>query len=631
VKHLPVLRAACALLAPVLIIAAVTFVPLTGCGGGGGGAPAGTPTMGSVVVALTDSPSAGFQHILLNVVSVRLNQSTDPTVGDADPNWVTIPVPAGAGAAGGDLQIDLNELQGNVQLFNTGLVTAQTYHQLELQIDQNILGTVVPSCPSLSSTEGCISYPIAFGSGSSAFIRTTIPGGLNVTANGVTPLVIDVTAPPPSPPSSSSGFYTVSPTISVPSASAFLGAITGIAGQDQTVTAVLSGTSTVIASTTLVSSSYTLQLPAGPTGTLYDIFSGGGGLSTVAIRGVMVTRGGTVSGQNVVGTATTLGSLTGNIRALTGGAAIQGATLNLLIPPTSNPGAICTTTPSSCVAVATSSTDNSGNFPLPGTAFMPASFTTLEIRGYALQVIASGFTTLLTTATAGNASTPGTCPTSSSPFNCSVSLSSFTISGTVTVDVAPAIGSSTQVLIAAEDTGTNNLESVTLVTIPAGAISQNFTINVPSTAMFDLIASAQDLFQGNPSPFPGHTLAVASGIAGGSTGVALGIVGCSGHGSVFGTAVNPTSSTSVLLSTTTVPPVQLSQSVVTTPGGAFSFCVPPGMYTVQRFEGTVAGAAAPVTIPVPSPQMTPCPTISNCGTPSSCPGPCVNTPLGSNL
>ena len=191
-----------------------------GCGSSGSAGPTPVPTQGTVQIGFMDSPSAGFQSILLNVSSVRLNPSTDPNVSDSDPNWIAITAPPGVGAVG-DLQIDLNQLQNNVKLFNSGVVTSQTYNQIEVVIDPNDPGSVVPSCSQVNSVfnEGCITYGVAFGAGT--MLKTTAT--VQVTKQGVSPVIIDFNAgaPVPSPvssPASTPGLgynYTLSPQISV--------------------------------------------------------------------------------------------------------------------------------------------------------------------------------------------------------------------------------------------------------------------------------------------------------------------------------------------------------------------------------------------------------------------------------
>src|SRR6266851_8448945 len=61
----------------VLLLALYQGCGSGGGGGGGGGAPPAPVAAGSVEIALADSPSSSFQQIVLNVVSVRFNPSTN--------------------------------------------------------------------------------------------------------------------------------------------------------------------------------------------------------------------------------------------------------------------------------------------------------------------------------------------------------------------------------------------------------------------------------------------------------------------------------------------------------------------------------------------------------------------------
>ncbi len=121
-----------------------------GCGGGSSSTPTPTATQGSLVVGFVDSPFTGVQQILLNVISVRINPLADLTISDGDPNWRTIRV-AGALGALGELQIDLNSLQNQVQLFGRRSLAAQAYRQVELVLDPNTPGVIIPNCPQAPS------------------------------------------------------------------------------------------------------------------------------------------------------------------------------------------------------------------------------------------------------------------------------------------------------------------------------------------------------------------------------------------------------------------------------------------------------------------------------------------------
>lgn len=658
-KKLSFFRVALALGAPVAVVLSLIVVPM-GCGSGGGGrGTTATPTAGNVVVGFTDSPSSGFQRLLLNVAAVRLNPSSDLTLSPADPNWVAISVPLGLGATG-ELQIDLNTLQGQVKLFNIGSLPAQLYQQVELQIDPNIPGSIVPNCASAPSPlEGCIEYGVSF---SSAASNLRIATQLQVTANGLTPLIIDVSlncAPPPGssssckPPAAPGGSYTINPTLSVQTGSQannLLGLVKGSISQapstsGETVTAVLAGTDTFVANVAVSGSAYQMQLPAAAGGgTAYDLFVAGGGATFAAAKGVTVLRG----GSNTVNFSVTPNQTTSSILGqITGpfGNAIQGATVDLLLPPQSNASADCAKAPSSCVVIATANTDNSGNYPMPGNQFQLAPFSQVPTQStpYTLQVKAAGFDPLLSAATVASASAIS-CTGSISTTKCSFALQGKQISGNATIDVPPPSGSDIEVLIAAEDSGTGNLENVTLATIPSGATSAGFTLRVPSApASFDLIATVQDLFEGSPVSFTGHQIVVLSGVPSGSNSVNLALKACStstpasgGHGSLSGTAINSTASTTVGLfkadtSKSAMPLVQIGRSQAgpagTSNAGQFSFCAPPDSYLLQRFDGGVPqGSPVTVTLPVPAAQASPCPSI--CGSSTSCPGPCSNTSVG---
>ena len=88
------------LLAPVLLILGLALM-----GNSDQASAAKTPANKAVVAvafvsSFDNSPSAAsFQRITLNVVSIRLNPSTDPNVSDFDSRWVTIGVPAGVGTS----------------------------------------------------------------------------------------------------------------------------------------------------------------------------------------------------------------------------------------------------------------------------------------------------------------------------------------------------------------------------------------------------------------------------------------------------------------------------------------------------------------------------------------------------
>ena len=251
-----------------------------------------------------------FQSVLLNVQAVRINPklNANPTGG----GWQRIPTPPGIGGTNqlAELQIDLNASQNIPQLFNTAQVRPNTYKTVELLLDPNNPGTLIPNCPTSPSTlEGCLSYPISLNNGNlisfSDSAGVVTPGNHNL---GV--LVLQVSMMINQAPTTPGGAYLVSMQINPVPSSSVLGAVTGtiIVTPDSgptgggtvtrkvpklAVTAQVIGTNTAIASaraqtgakagTTCPTSkkcfNYTLMLPAAGGvngtdngfGTLYDL------------------------------------------------------------------------------------------------------------------------------------------------------------------------------------------------------------------------------------------------------------------------------------------------------------------------------------------------------------------------
>ncbi len=238
--------------------------------------------MGLVEVGLVDSPSGQFQQLLLNVVGVRVNPSPDLTLSILDPNWRTVTVAPGPGGLG-ELQVDLNAIQNQVQVFNTGEIPAQEYQQVELALDDTLPGLITPNCPRGTATnEGCLSYPFQFKT--VTVLRAAI--SLQVAANTLAPLVIDFNPGSITPPPAPGGVYTINPSITVPNPAPLLGAIhgtvTGLPSGGGTVTALLSGTSTIVASSPVLTGKYTIELPAQDAGTFFDLVLSGPGVSYAA-------------------------------------------------------------------------------------------------------------------------------------------------------------------------------------------------------------------------------------------------------------------------------------------------------------------------------------------------------------
>ncbi len=627
---------ALALLAPMVLMLALVVIPV-GCGSSSNSTPTPTPTRGLVEVGFVDSPSNGYQNLLLNVVSVRINPSGDLSLSDDDPNWVTIGVSPGLGTLG-ELQIDLANLQDQVQLFGTKAVPAQEYRQAELELASDAPGQIVPNCPQAPTIhEGCLRHSISLETVNA--IRTHV--GLQVVHKHLAPLILDIDPGTITPPARENGFYSIDPSISVPTGVTYLGeihgSVTGAPATGAAVKAVLRGTGQHAGSAAVVSGSYSLQLPAqdSSAGTLYDVFVHGTGVEFSAASGIAITRGGSVTQDFTVASAQT-GSINGVITDARTGLEIEGATVNLLVPPAGQ-STDCATQPSDCVIVAVGSTDDTGYYPLPGNTNRPAFFNTVPLGIYTLEVVAAGYNPVIATAPVNTVGGTAVCgPPNTSTTACSFALNGTTISGTVSVNVPPVAGADIQVLVMGEDSGTNNLENVTMVSIPSGQTSAPFTLTVPtSVASFDLFAAAQDFYNDRVDPFPGHTIEVLSNVAGGATGQNLPTLNCVGHGTLNGqVAVTPDSGTTVRLSKTDArsnASVQLMESQVGTStsaiAGQFSFCAPPDTYTAQRYEsGVPASQPTTVTIPEPAATSTPCPRICFLAD-GSCPGVCTSTPL----
>ncbi|MGD0075497.1 MAG: carboxypeptidase regulatory-like domain-containing protein [Candidatus Binataceae bacterium] len=668
------------LLPPVVLILAFMALPL-GCGGGGGAGPTPVPSQGTVQIGLTNSSStyalaSGFQNVLMNITSVRLNPSASLDISESDPNWIAITAPPGVGAIG-DLQVDLTQLQGNTKFFNSGVVTAQRYYQVELVINAVDPGTVVPLCGGGSPiSEGCIAYLLQLDPAPPTVLRYISPAPITVSPNGVVPVVVDIGAgiPEPAATATSAGsgfsgssytyFYSVAPNVTQASSTNNMVTVTGLvtlnaaAGTKKlnsglTVSAELSGTDTVIETVPVLSAStspnpctaggngcFTMNLPASSLtgGTAYDFYMSPVASLYYTISNVILTAGNNVTQTFVETSSIKAGTISGVITTKAFGNPLQGVTVDLL----ATPNAEATPGGPSSVVIGTSYTDGKGSF----------TFAAVPAGGYSLKISLAGFDTISEPVTVATSSTV-TCTSPSPKGTCNYTMTNNPISGTVSID-APTTHQ-LSVLIVAEDTGTNNLEGVQMVTIPPGSSGVPFTISVPSGAVpspvpspvptplkLDLIASTQDSFEGAaPNSNSGHSIAVLSGVSPGQTNVSLETMHCTGHGSIsggVGTVTAPTSGTTVLLSQqdpTTDHWVAIAESsvesVTTGVPGYFTFCEPPPPsgsrpYQVQRLEYGVA-QGSPISVgvmntPVPWAAATPCPICSNA---SSCPGFCTNT------
>jgi hypothetical protein len=398
-----------------------------------------------------------------------------------------------------------------------------------------------------------------------------------------------------------------------------------------------------------------LYLPAGPEGTNYDLVASGKGTSYAVRSSVKVTVGvlNDISSPPLAIVTRPAVTLSGKVSDPCTGFPIQAATLNLLVP---DPLVVasCTTAagslpPAGCVVAATGSSDEAGKFPLPGNGFNEAPFdmvpTPLTKSSYELTTTAAGYDRTVFTVEPSGSSLKCDFPNTKTS-TCNFTMSRGTLSGTVSLSSPGTTPLS--VLVFAEDTGTSNIENVSLVTVPANVTSVPFSMNVPDSdnvgaagtvvSHLDLFASAQDLFNGSPQVNSGHTIAVQSAVAAPPppTGTSCNVTNtadlsgmtCVGHSSVSGTVQNPEFGDTVVLSKEDVSAqenVDIESVTVIPPGqtaaGAYTMCAPadPLPYTLTHEPaGTSTSVTLPTPVVGPSPGATPCPSICDAGQGTSC-------------
>ncbi|MGH7812619.1 MAG: hypothetical protein ACREQI_01265 [Candidatus Binataceae bacterium] len=659
------------------------------------------------------SPPVYFQHVLLNVIGVRVNPKAN--AGGTEKHWQRIPAPPGGvnGAAtnSGDLQIDLNTIQNVPVIFNSALLRpesggcsgakgAKAYQIAELDLDPTNPGSLVPFCGQAGDSEGCISYPIVLDNVGTPIV-TTVPMCLQAGKGQTSTFLLQVQMNIVQAPETSGGPYTVHVTINpISDNSTYVGTVTGtvkmkssssleppIADTNTTtgmkhtrslvVTAEAAETDTVVGTAPVVSDSsvcgsvptpcYVLQLPAGgppgqpgqpaSTGTYYDLYVSGGGDSYDATRLPPLYAGQMMIVPDfTVKTGQKYESVSGDVfNGCVCGSSITncseplvGAIAELLIPPDSNPTAVCSSpeTANQCVVVASGSTADNGHFPLPGTAKEPAPLDSVppllanSPYPYTLMLTAPGYDTAFMSpvipgigANKTKCAVPAPSPVPAAP--CEVPMNTGYISGTVQA-LAPMTGKDILAQVYAEETGTNNLVSALqspVILRSSANYSKTYTLNVPTeSGHIDLIASTIDQYQGAADPYPGHSIEAISNITPLScktvtSGVSFeesenemdnNPLSCVGHGSVIGTVTNPDLGTSVVVSKTdsiSGNPVQIARASIqnvnamsgTLPSNEYSFCLPADTYTLQRYEvpSPADTGVAPSVVPTPSPDGTP--------------------------
>ena len=620
--------------------------------------------------------SSQYQRVMLNVSSVRLNTSTDLSLSDTDPSWVTIPVARGIASNfpsqfittslnfGGSgtlltaaptlLQLDLMPLQNLPVLFNIAKVPAQTYGQVELVLDSTLPGNVVPLCPQFAPAgEGCVTYQ----ANSASSIRAQFSSLYTVHVDAVLPLVVNIAVTvgfrPGADPSTAR--VSIGPSISAlgnqigsgvtsnPTLGMVTGTVTNFDPNTTTVTAEYAGTDQVVAVTKLLpDGSFLLNLPAAttPASTLYDFYvSGSAGYvvrSHVAVSSPGATGFAPTTNLGMLPVPfSTLGSISGSVSDACNGAAVEGGTLRLLVPDTTVAGSATTCdlagsprgVPSNCVTVATAATDNLGSYPLPNTSFtvVPES-PPPGVPHYNLEITAAGFNTTVPQVVAGLS-----CPSSRFANSCSFGLEHGYLTGSTTLSGPNSTGNRVNVLVMAEDSGTNNIENVTLATIQTRSATGTFTMAVPDAAPssdaigvsdFDVFSSVQNLFQGAPQPNSGQLIGTASKVGApfgdcSTHGTpALSPMDCSGLGSVFGSVekADP-NTTSVTLSKGDVQIMQTEpNSIGVAPNGnSYNFCAPSDFYVLTHNESGVAQSSAPISLARPLIISSPCASICQDG------------------
>jgi len=648
------------LLAPVLIILALILVePPQSAVAAKSPKPSGPN--GTLEIGFLGSITGPllFQRVLLNVAAVRLTPSSDLKVSDFDASWVAVSVPPGLGRIsafgaiftnvnfGGffgpngttfsigqgrtELQLDLDVLQQNVELFNGAQIPAQTYNQIELVLDQANPGNLVPVCGSGPLRgEGCITYTGAL---LKPGINPRTLSKINLARNGFAPLMLNVAVNiPAGAPTSSNATVVIDPTISVipntvssisPVLAGVSGTVSNPATTGEAVTAEIHGTNQIVAMVnTQLNGNYVFALPSAlPDGTTYDFYASGKNRSFAVDSSEPPLMRGIFRNINFTEATAKAASLAGQVKDTCAGTPIPAATLQLLEPDPAFGGADCTTDPPThCVVVASASTDEVGRYPLPGRPAQPPPFKTIPLTGsYTLKVSAAGYNPVTQAVTISGKAL--TCP--GLPSNaCNFNLERGEIDGTVTLNHTNT-GPPLDVIVMAEDSGKNKIEGVAMTTVPTSSDTGHFKMFVPdNVSPLDVFGAIEDLFGADPQKDTGHTIAVQSGVLGPSkcavsaTAVALTGFDCVGHGSIVGMAPGSDQNTSIILSKGGV---DLMQSSVGPPdsdeAAQFAFCAPadPLGYKLQRFDSASPGTSATVTPATPTAISSPCSGICDNG------------------
>lgn len=653
---------------------ALALVYFAACSNSSSGSSATTTSFGDIQVVFTatvtdDSGSTiPLKNVLLNVANVLVN--TTAMASTSATNWRTIPLPdqAPAGSPPGAFQMDLNSVAGLPVVYNTTQILTGNYQTLQIQLDPSP-GAIVPLCAG-ASLEGCILYPIQLNS-AALVIQINAPVQTSSPTTVVVNLNFDITDAP----TSTGGPYVVDLTASqvtspVPGVGTVLATVKGnstvTGGTVQTLTAFVAGTDTFVTSIPIgPNNTFMLTLPASEAGTLYDLVVAGNNSTYSALR-IPPLMPNTPSIQTFsVQANQTVGAIAGQVVDACTGLGIEGATVELLVAPANQNtitlmSCFSPTTIGECIVAISTMSDVTGQYPelnalnnptgsfaeIPSLPF-PKGTPTPPIGPYIISVSAPGYDTLLAQGTS-NASTTqdaGICIVNGTKGSCNFPLTSVFISGTVTLDAAPAPGQDVSVIVFGETSGTTNLVAMSdpILFTSSTPTKQSYTMRVPSNNELDFFAEATDTYQGAADPYTGHTIDVGSKIATPPTpcataGATLNFsLSCAGHGSVTGNLVGANNLTSVVLSKNGVQ-LMTGNAIAPVPSASptpwsYAICAPGDSYTITRYQPTPTASGTPVPTPISSASIAiplASPTSSGCPTTclkvdGSCPGNCAST------
>ncbi|MBV8771249.1 MAG: hypothetical protein JO166_02795, partial [Deltaproteobacteria bacterium] len=264
----------------------------------------------------------------------------------------------------------------------------------------------------------------------------------------------------------------------------------------------------------------------------------------------------------------------------------------------------------------------------------PQPFNSIPLRTpsgvpyYDMVISAAGYNTSVQEVE--NASGSLACPTTGFSNACNFNLEHGYLAGTTDLSTPNDTGNQLNVVVTAEDSGTDRIENFGLSTISGGASSGSFSMPVPDTSPssarslpvtnYDVFGTVQDLFQTSPQHASGHSIAAVPSIGAPNACATIGVspplslspFDCVGLGSVFGSvnSANP-NTTSVRLSKNGVQLMETEPNSIGAPpsGNTYNFCAPSDSYTLTHYESGVAGASTSVALAAPVAVSSPCASI----------------------